>query len=506
MVDLGILLSCFPYIFLIFFTFLCFFYNTKSSSSLTSILPKSYPIIGSSFALLANRDRHNQWVAEILAVCPTNTYVIRYPGTCMVFTAYPPNVKYIANSHFSNYPKGRVLKDIFNDFFGNGIINTDDTWKFQRQMLSHEFNSASLRKFVEEAVKIEIFHRLIPVLSMTAENNSELDLQDIFQRFSFDTICKLSFGYDPSYLSPSLQKTEFAVAFEDATRITGERIAQVIPLVWKLKRFLNIGSEKILKQATATIQESARKIIRQKKHELKGNFSLATSTDDLLSRMVKAENLDEDFMIDVAIAFILAGQDTTSAALTWFFWLVSSNPEVEKEILKEINQIGDEPGYDDVKDMVYIHAALCESMRLYPPVPVESKEAENDDILPDGTIIKKGMIVLYSSYAMGRMENLWGLDWNEFKPDRWLQRENVTGKLSFVGKDSYTYPVFNAGPRVCLGKEMAFLQMKVIVVEFLRRFHVVPAANGNNIAPVFVSYVTAKMKGGFPVKIEKRRT
>ncbi|KAI3846875.1 hypothetical protein MKX03_008468 [Papaver bracteatum] len=494
MVDLGILLSWFPYIFLIFFTFLCFFYNIMSSSSITSILPKSYPLIGSSFALIANRDRHNQWVSEFLAVCPTNTYVIRYPGTCMVFTAYPPNVKYIANSHFSNYPKGRVLKDIFNDFFGNGIINTDDTWKFQRQMLSHEFNSTSLRKFVEEVVKIEILHRLIP-----------LDLQDIFQRFSFDTICKLSFGYDPSYLSPSLEKTEFAVAFEDATSITGERIAQVIPLVWKLNRFFNIVSEKILKQATATIQESARKIIRQKKQELNENFSPKTSTDDLLSRMVKDENLDEDFMIDVAIAFILAGQDTTSAALPWFFWLVSSNPEVEKEILKEINQIGDEPGYNDVKDMVYIHAALCESMRLYPPVPVESKEAENDDILPDGTIIKKGMIVLYSSYAMGRMENLWGLDWNEFKPDRWLQRENVTGKLCFVGKDSYTYPVFNAGPRVCLGKEMAFLQMKVIVVEFLRRFHVVPTANGNNIAPVFVSYVTAKMKGGFPVKIGKRR-
>ncbi|RZC49954.1 hypothetical protein C5167_018384 [Papaver somniferum] len=264
-------------------------------------------------------------------------------------------------------------------------------------MLSHEFNSTSLRKFVEKVIKIKIFHRLIPFLSMTAENNSELDLQDIFQRFSFDTICKLSFGYDPSYLSPSPRKIDVAVAFEDSTRITGERIAQIIPLVWKLKRFLNIGSEKILKQATATIQESARKIIRQKKHELKENFSLETATDDLFSRMVKDGNLDEDFMIDVAIAFILAGQDTTSASLTWFFWLVSSNPEVEKEMLKEINQIGNEPGYDDVKDMVYIHAALCESMRLYPPVPVESKEAENDDILPDGTIIKKGMTVLHSS-------------------------------------------------------------------------------------------------------------
>ncbi|MCL7026598.1 hypothetical protein MKW94_010330 [Papaver nudicaule] len=68
--------------------------------------------------------------------------------------------------------------------------------------------------------------------------------------------------------------------------------------------------------------------------------------------------------------------------------------------------------------MVYIHASLCESMRLYPPVPIDSKEAASDDILPDGTIVMKGMRVSYSPFAMGRMENLWGSDCNEFKPER----------------------------------------------------------------------------------------
>ncbi|KAI3900123.1 hypothetical protein MKW98_001023 [Papaver atlanticum] len=391
----------------------------------------------------------------------------------MVFTAYPENVKHIAKSHFSDYPKGAVLKNILSDFFGNGNVNADgDNWKFQRQILRHEFNPTSLH---------------------------------IFQRFAFDTICKKAFGYDPSYLSPSLEETEFAGAFANANKITSERVGHVIPLVWKLKRFLNIGSGKILKQAIATIRESIRKIVRQKKHELKEKYFLE-ATDDLISRIVKDNNLDEELVIDIAINFIVGGQDTISAALTWFFWLVSSNPEVEIEILKEIKQTAEEPGYEDLKDMVYIHASLCETMRLYPPVPVESKEAAGDDILPDGTIIKKGMMVLYSSYAMGRMENLWGPDWNVFKPGRWLERKNVTGKSSFVGKDPYTYPVFHAGPRICLGKELGFLEMKMVAVEILRRFKVVPAANGDDSAPVFVSYGTAKMKGGFPIKIEKRTT
>ncbi|RZC92886.1 hypothetical protein C5167_007909 [Papaver somniferum] len=501
MVDHGSLLSWFPYIFLPFFTFLLFFCK-KSSSSSISRLPKSYPLIGSSFALLANSERYNQWVAEVLNFCPTNTYVIRNLGASIVTTAYPENVKHILKCHFSNYPKGGVMRNILSDFLGNGIFNADgDSWKFQRKISSHEFNTTSLRKFIEEIVKIEIFRRLIPILSMTAEKNSELDL---LQRFALDNICKISFGYDPSYLSISLEKKEFSVAFEDATRIMSERIGHIIHLVWTLKRFLDIGSEKRLKQATATIRESARNIVRQKKHELKEKSSLETS--DLLSRFVKDDDLDEDFVIDIVISFILAGQDTISAALAWFFWLVSCNPRVEYEILKEINQTSEEPSYDDVKDMVYIHASLCESMRLYPPVPLDSKEAASDDILPDGTVIKNGMRVSFSIYAMGRMEHMWGSDCNEFKPERWLEKENVTGKLSFMGKDPYTYPIFQAGPRICLGKEMAFLQMKMVAVEVLRRFHVVPTANKNNYAPVYVSYLASKMKGDFPVKIEKRTT
>ena len=68
------------------------------------------------------------------------------------------------------------------------------------------------------------------------------------------------------------------------------------------------------------------------------------------------------------------------------------------------------PVYDEVKDMVYTHAALCESMRLYPPVPLDTKETMNDDVLPSGTVVKKGMFVTYHVYAMGRMESIWGED------------------------------------------------------------------------------------------------
>lgn len=179
---------------------------------------------------------------------------------------------------------------------------------------------------------------------------------------------------------------------------------------------------------------------------------------------------------------------------------------MEKKILKEAREKSESTVYDEVKDMMYTHAALSESMRLYPPVPMDVKEAMADDVLPNGTVVKKGMMVTYHVYAMGRMEKLWGKDWEEYKPERWLEKDEVKGgdlekeKWRYVARDSYSYPVFQAGPRVCLGKEMAYLQMKKVVGAIVTRFKVVPAMAAEE-EPQFVAFLTSKMKGGFPVKI-----
>lgn len=93
-----------------------------------------------------------------------------------------------------------------------------------------------------------------------------------------------------------------------------------------------------------------------------GNFF-----DRFITRALKYNVVvDEKFVIDTGINFILAGDDTLFSALIWFFWLVSSHPQVEKEIVKEIEEKDD----DDLNEMVYTHASICESMRLYPPVPL----------------------------------------------------------------------------------------------------------------------------------------
>ncbi|KAF1880565.1 hypothetical protein Lal_00011624 [Lupinus albus] len=282
--------------------------------------------------------KHTQYLVPCSPSPPTATATFilhRSFGSRQVFTANPANVQHILKTQFPIYYKGPTTNRIIGDFLGNGIFNADgDTWKFQRQHSSHEFNTRSLRKFVETVVDTELSQRLIPILSQASKTQTTLhDFQDILQRFTFDNICRIAFGYDPEYLVPSLPETTFTKAFDDATRISSQRLNPIIPIFWKIKKLLNIGSEKRLRVAISEVRDLARKIIIEKKQELKEKTTLKSV--DLLSRFLSLSLSDETFVTDIVISFILAGRDTTSAALTWFFWLLSRHPHVEKEVLKE---------------------------------------------------------------------------------------------------------------------------------------------------------------------------
>ncbi|KAL8092608.1 cytochrome P450 94A1-like [Apium graveolens] len=476
--------------------------------SKSSKLPRSFPIFGSYFTILKHIHHFANWSSDVVNSQPSNTVVFRrFLGQRQVITSNPANVQHILKTKFNVYQKGSFGSKVLYDFLGHGIFNVDgESWKFQRQLASHEFNTKSLRKFVGTVVDTELKERLIPILNNSIGNQDILDFQDILQRFAFDNICSIAFGYDPEYLLPSLPEAKFAVAFENATLLSSKRFRKIVQLVWKIQKFFNLGSEKELKESVEVVRDFAREVMREKKEELQEKSELQTV--DLLSRFLSSGHSDEVFITDIIISFILAGRDTTSAALTWFFYLIATHPNVESQILAEINEKKFDKNseisvYDEVKEMIYTHAALCESMRLYPPVPTDGKQATEDDVLPDGTVVYKGDRVVFHPYAMGRSEKIWGKDWAEFRPERWLQKDGVTGKWNFIARDQYTYPVFQAGPRVCLGKEMAFLQMKRLVAGILPEFRVVPVIEKGK-EPVFVSYLTAKMQGGFPVRIQQR--
>ncbi|KAL8474593.1 hypothetical protein ACS0TY_031155 [Phlomoides rotata] len=450
------------------------------------------PSIGCLISFYKNRHRLLSWYTELISESATQTIVVHRLGAPRtIVTANPDNVEYILKTNFHNFPKGKLFTELLGDFLGLGIFNVDgDTWSTQRKLASHEFSMKSLREFVVKVLEDEVESRLVPVLENAAGNDAVLDMQDVLRRFAFDTICKVSLGMDPCCLDLSRPTPPLSAAFDAASEISAMRGAAPVGAVWKLKRLLNVGSEKELKDAVKLVHECVNEIIKLKREK---NEDKNESENDLLSRFLES-GLDQEMVRDMVISFLMAGRDTTSAALTWLFWLLTGHREIEAQVVEEI---GDQRlGFDQLKNMSFIKACLCESMRLYPPVVWDSKHAARDDVLPDGTPVRRGNRVTYFPYGMGRMEELWGKDRLEFRPDRWLDENRAVKMVS-----PYKFPVFQGGPRVCLGKEMAFIQMKYVVAAVLSRFELVPVRSE---PPVFIPLLTAYMAGGFNVRVRRR--
>ncbi|KAI4978588.1 hypothetical protein ZWY2020_015341 [Hordeum vulgare] len=472
---------------------------------------KVYPILGTLPHLVKNKDRFLEWYTAVLQQSsPMHTLAIKVLGLAgEAITADPACVEHILKTNFGNYPKGELTVSMLQDLLGHGIFNSDgDQWLWQRKATSYEFSKRSLRNLVVNAVRFEVVERLLPLLERAAGRAGQtLDMQDVLERFAFDTICVVAFGEDPACLGEesmsARQSTEFMAAFNDAQHTIMARFMAPTKWLWRVKRLLGMEPERRMRSALSTIHSYAGKVVRERRE--RGEDGLVRR-DDILSRLAAAGKHTERSLRDVVTNLILAGRDTTSSVLTWFFWLVSTRPDVEENIIREIRAVrgvsGGEgasstPSFDQLREMHYLHAAITESMRLYPPVAVDTHSCKEDDILPDGTFVGRGWLVTYCGFAMARLEGIWGKDCEEFRPERWLDKERM-----FTPASPFKYPVFHAGPRMCLGKEMAYLQMKSIAACVLERFSL--RYVGGEGHPSLILSLTLRMGGGLPMQMHSR--
>ncbi|GAV74466.1 p450 domain-containing protein [Cephalotus follicularis] len=447
--------------------------------------PKVWPLVGSIPALFKNRRRLHDWIASNLrsmggaATYQTCTIALPFFATKQGFytvTCHPKNIEHILRIRFDNYPKGPTWQTAFHDLLGQGIFNSDgETWLIQRKTAALEFTTRTLRQAMSRWVNQTIKNRLSLILDKAAKEKLAVDLQDLLLRLTFDNICGLTFGKDPETLSLELPENPFSIAFDTATEATLHRL--LYPgFLWRLEKIFGFGSEKRLKKSLEIVENYMNDAIDARKE---------SPSDDLLSRFMKKKDVDgnhfpSSVLQRIALNFVLAGRDTSSVALSWFFWLVMNHSEVEHKIIKEISMVLretrgddhkkwlDEPlDFDEADRLTYLKAALAETLRLYPSVPEDFKYVVSDDVLPDGTYVPADSTVTYSIYSVGRMKTIWGEDCMEFRPDRWLSPE---GDRFEPPKDGYKFVAFNAGPRTCLGKDLAYLQMKSVASAVLLRY------------------------------------
>jgi cytochrome P450 len=505
--------------------FVAFYYFHIRSKRKNPVIPLDWPLVGMLPALLANLHHLHEWITSLLVASPLNFHFTGPPRSGMQFfvTADPANVRHVFTSNFANYPKGPEFEEIF-DILGGGIFNADgESWRRQRAKAQLLMSAAPFRAFVSRYSRDKVETALLPLLAHLAATGEAFNLQDVFLRLTFDTTTTLVFGVDPGCLSVGLPEVPFARAMDDAMHVL--LLRHVVPMTWwKLARRLGIGPERKMEAARRTIDRFVADTIAKRRAE-KAKGGVEGTAADLLSSYIDDDGDDEGavdaFLRDTTINLMLAGRDTTGSALSWFFYLLTQNPLVVTKILEELETVKQQGSTtttappdggmmvtfdpDELGRLPYLHAALCESLRLYPPVPQELKEAAAGDVLPCGHEVRAGDKILVWLYAMGRMEDVWGGDCREFRPERWISAaaedgHGGGGRVRYV--PSYRFMSFNSGPRTCLGKDMAFVQLKAAAAAVVWNFEV-EAVAGHVVEPKLS--IILHMKNGFMATVKRRR-
>ncbi|XP_017250649.1 alkane hydroxylase MAH1-like [Daucus carota subsp. sativus] len=479
-----------------------------------SSIPTDWPVFRMTPGVLKNTHRIHEFVTDVLKECH-GTFQFKGPVLAdldLLVTSEPANIHHILSKNFTNYPKGPDFRKIF-DILGDGIFNADaHLWELHRKTTTSLFNNAEFYKMLLESTTNKVKKGLIPVLDHASRDDIEVDLQEIFQRLTFDSICSLLLDYDPQSLSLELPY----ISCEKAFTATEEALLyrHVLPeSILKLQSVTGFGKERGLSKAREAFDQFIYSCISTKRQQLQIKDSVKFSPPeghklDLLTAYMEAykekTGNPEIFLRDTLLNLMLAGRDTTSTALSWFFWLLAKNPAVERKILEEIDsQLHSKEEIwmlfrkrEDLGKLVYLHGSLCEALRLFPPVALEHKAPMQPDILPSGHPVNKDSKIVLSFYSMGRMESIWGKDCLEFKPERW-----ITDKGGIKHEPSYKFPAFNAGPRTCLGKEMAFIQMKMVATSILHNYKI-EVVKGQQVVPS--DSVILQMKYGLKVMVSKR--
>ncbi|OIT00836.1 alkane hydroxylase mah1 [Nicotiana attenuata] len=479
-------------------------------------LPRNYPFLGMFPGLLLLIQKIHENSAKLLPRAG-GTFLLKglwFTNTDTLYTVDPANVNYITSTNFSNFPKGPEFKKIF-DFLGDGIFNSDfDLWKNQRKYVRELIINQRYHKCLVKTIDDKVKDGLIPILEFMAKEDIIFDLQDVFKRFTFDTICKLVTGFDPGCLSLEFPDVPFLKVMENIDHVIV--IRHLLPeIIWKLQKRLGVGPEKKLSKAVEIVDQVIGKYISMKHDELSKGAKTKEDDEeegyDLLTLCIvndgKAKTglkFDNKFLRDTILNFLVAGRDGVNSCLTWFIWLVFTHPEVEKNIREELRAIipvGEAEKWrlftvEELKNVVYLHAALCEALRLYPPVPFQIKTPQEPDILPSGHHVHPKMRVMFNAYAMGRMEFIWGKDASDFMPQRW-----ISDRGTIKHEPSYKFLSFNAGPRKCLGKETSFTQMKVVTAAIIHNYHIEMVKDHDFSLNCSV---ILHMKHGFKVRVKKR--
>ncbi|XP_050282053.1 cytochrome P450 714C2-like [Quercus robur] len=341
--------------------------------------------------------------------------------------------------------------------FGQGILTSNGApWAYQRKILAPELYMEKVKGMMSIMVESSI----TLVNSWTNLIESEGGVADVhvdkyMRSLSGDVISRACFGSDYSKGEEMFSKLDVL-----QEHLSKKVFSSGIPVL----RHLPTKSKRETRRLEKEVHSLIMQVVKERKE--------GPSQNDLLQVVLEGAN-NTDFGQDKTGRFIVdnckniyqAAYETTAVCATWTLMLLASNPEWQQRVRTEVLEIcADQmPDADMVRKMKTLTMVIYESLRLYPPVPVVTREAFEDMKFGDINV-PKGVIVWTMIVALQQDPDLWGPDANIFNPERFANGVSGACKLPYV------YMPFGVGPRICAGQHFAMAELKILISLIVSNF------------------------------------
>jgi len=356
---------------------------------------------------------------------------------------HPDDIKRVLLTNHRNYTKGEGM-DRVKILLGNGIMTSEgDFWRRQRRMMQPSFHRRVIDQF--SALIREVNDKFAARWAEKAARAEAVNLSDDTSELTLEIVLRSIFGSDLARLEKQLGANPFEVVAKEQNRD--------LKFAFRFRSLTKLVAELIERR-------------RRQPEEHFDFLSMLMATRDRSTN----EAMSDKELIDEVLTLIVAGHETTAAALTWTWYLIGQHPDAAEQLQSEADRAGSDQtlGLDAAESLQFTHQVLQEALRLYPPGWLITRRTLEADEL-GGYPIAPRTDVFVSPYTLHRHPAYWS-DPEEFRPER------------FAGADAeerhrFAYIPFAVGPRHCIGENIAMFEMLVHVHAMSRRFRLTPAGN-----------------------------
>ena len=373
-----------------------------------------------------------------------------------VFIANSPDIiRYVMVENKDNYErKSPQMKRALEPLLGDGLFISDGkTWASRRRIQTPMFDNAHIQMYSKT-----ISSTIVEMADnwQAKGNDTIIEVHTEMAKLAAEIIARTLFGE-----KLGAENSEAVVsAFADYQSVVKQMaLSNFLGLPdWMPNVNAKIGKAK---RAGQTIHNAVDAIIALAE---KGGHE-GTMVDELIKANQSESGIDlmtrKQIRNEIIVLF-MAGHETTANVLAWTWYLISQSPDVEKKLHQELDEVlnGRVPEYSDIENLKYTRAILDETMRLYPPVPILSRQALKEDEIR-GKKIPAGSLMLVVPWLIQRHQKHWENP-DHFIPERFMPGEKKPKK--------FTYLPFSAGPRVCIGKSFGITESVLAVATIAQRF------------------------------------